>query len=345
MKPRRLSWFISATAALAVSMPVMSSSLAADAEVNLYSARQEPLIQPLLEDFTDETGIEVKLLTGKADSLLQRLRQEGRNSPADVFITTDAGRLHQAQQAGVLQPVESEVLEENIPARYRHPDGEWFGLSLRARPIMYHKDRVDPDELSTYEALTDPKWEDRICIRSSSNVYNQSLVASIIATEGEEAAQEWANGIVANMARPPQGGDRDQIRAVAAGVCDIAIANTYYLGIMLDGEGRDREVAEQINVFWPNQDGRGAHVNISGAGVAAHAPNRDNGIRLIEYLTSTDAQEWYAEANQEYPIRDDVPTSEILQGFGEFNSDDIELYRLGENNAEAVRIMDRAGWR
>ncbi|MBS3800316.1 MAG: extracellular solute-binding protein, partial [Thioalkalivibrio sp.] len=161
MKPRRLSWFISATAALAVSMPVMSSSVVADEEVNLYSARQEPLIQPLLEDFTDATGIEVKLLTGKADSLLQRLRQEGRNSPADVFITVDAGRLHQAQQAGVLQPVESEVLDENIPARYRHPEGEWFGLSLRARTIMYHKDRVDPDELSTYEALTDSKWEDR----------------------------------------------------------------------------------------------------------------------------------------------------------------------------------------
>ncbi|MGM0553424.1 MAG: Fe(3+) ABC transporter substrate-binding protein [Pseudomonadota bacterium] len=341
---RPLSWLIGATAAIAVSMPVMSSSLAAE-EVNLYSARQEPLIKPLLDDFTKETGIDVRLLTGKADSLLQRLRQEGRNSPADVFITTDAGRLHQAREAGVLQAVESETLSANVPARYRHPEGEWFGLSMRARPIMYHKDRVDPSELSTYEALTGPEWEGRICIRSSGNVYNQSLVASMIVTEGKEAAQDWANGIVANMARPPHGGDRDQIRAVADGVCDVAIANTYYLGIMLAGEGRDREAAEQIGVFWPNQDGRGTHVNVSGAGVAANAPNRDNAIRLIEFLSSAEAQQWYAEANQEYPIRDDVPSSDILQGFGEFQSDDIDLYLLGDNNAEAVRIMDRARWR
>ncbi|MFO7953560.1 Fe(3+) ABC transporter substrate-binding protein [Thioalkalivibrio sp.] len=345
MMPPRLSWLISATAALAVSMPVMSSSLAASEEVNLYSARQESLIKPLLEDFTKETGIEVRLLTGKADSLLQRLRQEGRNSPADVLITVDAARLHQAQEADVLQAVESDVLRENVPERYRDPEGMWFGLSSRARPILYHKDRVDPDELSTYEALTDEQWEDRICIRSSSNVYNQSLVAAMVATEGAEAAQDWATGIVDNMARPPQGGDRDQIRAVADGVCDIAIANTYYLGLMLDGEDDDREVAEQIGVFWPNEDGRGTHVNISGAGVTANAPNRDNAIRLLEFLSSTEAQEWYAEVNQEYPIRDDVPASDILQGFGEFKADDIELYRLGNHNAEAVRIMDRARWR
>ncbi|WP_038051998.1 Fe(3+) ABC transporter substrate-binding protein [Thioalkalivibrio sp. ALJ1] len=342
---RPFAWLIGTAAAIAVSMPLVGCSPADEDEVNLYSARQENLIKPLLDDFTDQTGIKVNLVTGGADSLLQRLRQEGRNSPADVFITVDAARLHHASEAGVLQGTESDLLNENIPERYRDPDGLWFGLSSRARPILYHKDRVDPDDLSTYEALTDEKWEGRICIRSSDNVYNQSLVAAMIATEGAEHAQEWANGIVANMARPPQGGDRDQIRAVANGVCDIAVANTYYLGLMLDGEGRDREVAEQIGVFWPNQDDRGTHVNISGAGVTAHAPNRENAIRLLEFMTSNEAQEWYAEVNQEYPIRDDVPASEILQGFGEFKSDDIELYRLGDNNAEAVRIMDRARWR
>lgn len=344
MKPRILSWLAAAAAAIAISLPVTGCSPAED-EVNLYSARQEPLIQPLLEQFTEETGIQVNMVAGGADSLLQRLRLEGRNSPADVLITTDAGRLHQAQQAGVLQAVESDILDESIPARYRDPDGEWYGLSLRARPILYHRDRVDPQELSTYEALTSEQWEGRICIRSSDNVYNQSLVAAMIATEGVEAAEAWAAGIVNNMARRPQGGDRDQIRAAADGVCDVAIANTYYLGLMLAGEGRDREVAEQIGVFWPNQDDRGTHVNISGAGVTAHAPNRDNAIRLIEFLTSRETQQWYAEANQEYPIRDDVPASDILQGFGEFKSDDIDLYILGENNSEAVRLMDRVGWR
>ena len=344
MKFRFFSWLAAGAAAIAVSIPMTGCSPAED-EVNLYSARQEPLIQPLLEQFTEETGIQVNMVTGGADSLLQRLRHEGRNSPADVLITTDAGRLHQAQQAGVLQAVESEILGENIPARYRDPDGEWYGLSLRARPILYHRDRVDPEELSTYEALTGEQWEGRICIRSSDNVYNQSLVAAMIATEGVEAAEAWAAGIVNNMARRPQGGDRDQIRAAADGVCDVAIANTYYLGLMLAGEGRDREVAEQIGVFWPNQDDRGTHVNISGAGVTAHAPNRDNAIRLLEFLTAQEAQQWYAEANQEYPIRDDVPASDILQGFGEFKSDDVDLYILGDNNSEAVRLMDRVRWR
>ncbi|WP_019624869.1 Fe(3+) ABC transporter substrate-binding protein [Thioalkalivibrio thiocyanoxidans] len=345
MSFRPLSWLVMAAAAVAVSMPLVGCSPADEDEVNLYSARQENLIQPLLEQFTEETGIQVNLVTGSADSLLQRLRHEGRNSPADVLITADAARLHQAKQTGVLQAIESDVLNENIPERYRDPEGEWYGLSLRARPILYHKDRVDPEDLSTYGALTDEKWEDRICVRSSDNVYNQSLVAAMIATEGAEAAEAWAEGIVNNMARRPQGGDRDQIRAVADGVCDIAIANTYYLGLMLDGDGRDREVAEQIGVFWPNQDDRGTHVNISGAGVTAHAPNRENAIRLLEFLTSQEAQQWYAEANQEYPIRDDVPASEILQGFGEFESDDIELHLLGDNNSEAVRIMDRVRWR
>nr|WP_237251840.1 Fe(3+) ABC transporter substrate-binding protein [Thioalkalivibrio nitratireducens] len=318
----------------------------ADGEVNLYSARQENLIKPLLDDFTRDTGIQVNLLTGRADELLQRLRLEGRNSPADVLITVDAGNLHQAKEAGVLSPIESEVLTENVPESYRDMDGEWYGLSLRARPIMYHKDKVDPAELSTYEDLADPQWRGRICVRSSSNVYNQSLVAAMIATEGPDATGEWVNGLVANFARPPQGGDRDQIRAVAAGVCDLALANTYYLGAMLAGDdATQRDAAEQIGVFFPNQDGRGTHVNVSGAGVTTHAPNRENGIRLVEYLTSENAQQWYAEANQEYPVRADVPASDVLRSFGEFKADSVNLSLLGAHNAEAVRIMDRARWR
>lgn len=335
--------FTMAALSVALAFPVTAS---ADGEVNLYSARQENLIKPLLDDFTRDTGIQVNLLTGKADELLQRLRLEGRNSPADVLITVDAGNLHQAKQAGVLSTIESQVLNDNIPENFRDPDGQWYGLSMRARPILYNTSEVDPSELSTYEALTDPQWEGRICIRSSSNIYNQSLIASIIASEGAEAAQEWANGIVRNMARPPQGGDRDQIRAAAAGVCDIAIANTYYLGAMLAGDdAAQREAAEKMGVFFPNQEDRGTHVNISGAGVTAHAPNRENGIRLIEYLTGENAQRWYAEVNQEYPVRPNVAASEILSGFGAFKADDLNLSLLGVHNAEAVRIMDRAGWR
>ncbi len=327
----------------ALSLPVVASG---DGEVNLYSARQENLIKPLLDDFTRDTGISVRLLTGRANELLQRLQLEGRNSPADVLITVDAGNLHQAKEAGVLSAIESDVLIERIPENFRDVDGQWFGLSLRARPIMYHKDKVDPTELSTYEALTDPKWRGRICIRSSSNVYNQSIVAAMIASEGSEAASQWAQGLVANLARPPQGGDRDQIRAAAAGVCDVAIANTYYIGGMLAGDdATQREAAEQLGVFFPNQEDRGTHVNISGAGVTAHAPNRENAIRLIEYLTGEEAQRWYAEANQEYPVRPDVPASDILRSFGDFKADSLNLSLLGEHNAEAVRIMDRAGWR
>jgi len=324
----------------------LPASVNADGEVNVYSARQENLIKPLLDDFTRDTGIRVNLLTGRADELLQRLRLEGRNSPADVLITVDAGNLHQAQQADVLSTIESAVLNERIPESFRDVDGQWYGLSLRARPIMYNKAKVDPSELSTYEALTDPKWRGRICIRSSSNVYNQSMVAAMIATNGADAASAWAQGLVANFARPPQGGDRDQIQAAAAGACDIAIANTYYLGAMLAGDdASQRQAAEQLGVFFPNQEDRGTHVNISGAGVTAHAPNRENGIRLIEYLTSEEAQRWYAESNQEYPVREDVPASEILQSFGDFKADSLNLSLLGQHNAEAVRIMDRARWR
>lgn len=318
----------------------------ADGEVNVYSARKENLIKPLLDRFTGESGIQVNLVTGKADALLKRLQTEGRNSPADLLITTDAGRLHRAKAAGVTQAVESTVLSRAVPATFRDPEGHWYGLSLRARPILYVADRIDPAELSTYEALVDPQWKGRICIRSSGNIYNQSLVASLIASDGAEATEQWATGLVANFARPPKGGDRDQIKAAAAGQCDIAIANTYYLaGMLTSSDEVQKAAAQTMRVFWPNQDGRGAHVNVSGASVTAAARNRDNAVKLMEFLAGEEAQAWYAEANGEYPVRGDVKTSDLLDSWGAFKMDSLNLSRLGELNPEAVRLMDRAGWK
>ncbi|MET0120525.1 MAG: Fe(3+) ABC transporter substrate-binding protein [Candidatus Thiodiazotropha sp. 6PLUC9] len=315
-------------------------------EVNLYSARKEKLIKPLLDRFTDETGIEVNLVTGKADALLQRLQSEGRNTPADLLITTDAGRLHRAKAAGVTQSVESEALSEFIPGNFRDPDGHWFGLTLRARPILYVKERVDPSKLSSYEALTDPQWRGRICIRSSGNIYNQSMVASMIEANGIDVTEAWAKSFVKQFARPPKGGDRDQIKAAAAGVCDIAIANTYYLAGMLNSkEASQRKAAEKMGVFWPNQSGRGAHVNVSGAAVIKTAKHKQAAIRLLEFLVSKSSQAWYAETNGEYPVRDDVEEGDTLKAWGEFRLDRINLSRLGELNPEALRLMDRAGWK
>lgn len=338
--------FILILAASALMSP--AAALAAnDGEVNLYSARQESLILPLLEQFENQTGIEVNLVTGGADALIERLEVEGRNTPADVLLTVDAGRLHRATEAGVLQSIESDVLEERVPQHLRHPEGRWYGLSKRARVISYNRDEVDPSELSTYEDLADSKWEGEICIRSSSNIYNQSLLASIIAEHGSEYALEWAEGVVDNMARRPQGGDTAQIRAVASGVCDLAVNNTYYYGRLVDSEdSADQAIAEQVGLFFPNQDGRGTHVNVSGAGVTTHAPNVDEATRLLEFLVSDEAQRWYAEVNHEYPVNPEADVSDIVDDWGyPFNEDELSLTRLGKLNAEAVRIFDRAGWR
>jgi iron(III) transport system substrate-binding protein len=318
----------------------------ADGEVNLYSARKEELIKPLLDRFAAASGIQVNLVTGKDDALLERLKSEGANSPADLFITADAGRLHRARAAGVLQPAESDVLDQSVPAHLRDPEGYWFGLSLRARPVFYAEDRVKPQELSRYEALSDPKWKGRICIRSSNNIYNQSLVASMIASDGEEATESWAKGFVANFARPPKGGDRDQIKAVAAGLCDLAIANTYYYGMMLAGsDDGERQAAEKVRIFWPNQEDRGTHVNVSGVALTAAARNRDNAVKLMEFLVAPESQKWYAETNHEYPVREGVAWSEMLDAWGHFKGDTLNLSVLGENNPAAVMLMDRAGWR
>jgi iron(III) transport system substrate-binding protein len=316
------------------------------AEVNVYSARNEALIKPLLDRFTDETGIKVRLLTGKADALLKRLEVEGRNSPADLLITTDAGRLHRAKVMDLLQPLSSPVLQNQVPAAMRDRDGYWYGLSVRSRPLMYAPDRVNPDELSTYEDLADTRWKGRVCVRSSNNIYNQSLVASMIEARGEAVTTEWVKGLVANFARPPSGGDRDQIKMVAAGLCDVAVANTYYLGGMLEGrDEKQRQAAQKVRIFWPNQNDRGAHINVSGAGVTAFAKNREAAIRLLEFLLNDASQAWYAEVNFEYPVRAGVKVSKLLKSWGEFKPDAINLTLLGDNNPLAVKVMDRAGWR
>lgn len=330
-----------------VSLTMTTTVYAAD-QVNVYSARKEALILPLLDKFTEKTGIEVNLVTGKADALLQRLRAEGKRSPADVFITVDAGRLYRAKEAGVLQPVSSAFLDKKVPPHLKDKDDYWYALSQRARVIFYSKDRVSPTELSSYEDLIDSKWKNRICIRSSNNIYNQSLVASMIDANGEKATQNWLNGLTKTFARPPVGGDKDQLKAAAAGLCDIAIANTYYFGYMLNSTKADEKgAASKLGLFWPNQASgeRGAHVNVSGIGLTRAATNKKAALQLIEFLLSDESQTWYAEVNNEYPVVAGNPFPKSLKQYGTFKSDSLSLTVLGENNRKAVEMMDKAGWK
>jgi iron(III) transport system substrate-binding protein len=330
---------------LGLSLVLGQSVVQAD-EVNVYSARKEALILPLLEKFKAETGIGFNLITAKADALLKRLESEGRSTPADIFITADAGRLQRARDAGVLQPVDNPILAARVPQNLRDKDNYWFGLSQRARVIFYVKEKVDASELSTYEALADEKWKHRICIRSSDNIYNQSLVASMIEADGVDQTEAWARGLVANFARKPAGGDTDQLRAAAAGLCDIAIANTYYFGRLVNSDKeKDQEAANKLGLFWPNQNGRGAHINVSGAGITKYAKHREAAERLLEFLVSADSQTWYAKVNNEYPVVADAAIPATLVSFGKFKSDSLNLTFLGENNRAAVQLMDRAGWR
>jgi iron(III) transport system substrate-binding protein len=330
---------------LSILLIASGASVYAD-EVNIYSAREENLIKPILDIYSQRTGTTINLVTGGADELTQRLELEGANSPADLLLTVDVGRLYRAKEAGLLQSVDSEVLNTAIPAQYRDPEGQWFGISLRSRVVIYDKERVDPADLSTYADLANPKWANKICVRSSSNIYNQSHVASMISRNGVEATEAWVRGLVANFGRNPQGGDRDQINAVAVGQCELAISNTYYLAGMLQSSNpAEVEAAQSVAVFFPDQQGHGAHVNVSGAGVTRAAKNREAAIKLVEFLASEEAQVWYAETNNEYSIREDVPSSKLLQSWGSFKADDIALEELGIHNAEAVRLMDRAGWR
>ena len=330
--------------------PILAFALVANSSaeevVNIYSHRHYEADQILFDQFTEKTGIEVKVVKAGADQLIERLVAEGDDSPADLLVTTDAGRLFRAKDAGVLKSIDSKFLNETIPANLRDPDGMWYALTVRSRVIVYAKDRIDPaTDLSTYEALAEPQWKNRVLARSSSNIYNQSLLASIIAADGSEEALRWAAAVRGNMARAPRGSDRDQVRAVAQGLGDVALANTYYLGLLAtSGEAADRDAYSKVAPFFPNQDGRGAHVNVSGVGVTKSAKNEANAIKLIEFLASDEAQKTFAEANFEYPIKAENNENELLKSWGEFKRDTVDLNALGENNAEAVKVFDRAGW-
>ncbi|MFG6119741.1 MULTISPECIES: Fe(3+) ABC transporter substrate-binding protein [Thalassobacillus] len=318
----------------------------AGGELNLYTGRHYETDQQLYDKFTEETGIKVNVIEGKDDELIARLEREGKASEADLFITADAGRLHRAKDKDLLQEVESDTLNENIPEKFRDEDSNWFGLTKRARVIVYNKETVNEDDIKNYEDLTKDEWNGKVLIRSSDNIYNQSLLASMIATEGEEAAKEWAQGIVDNMARDPKGGDRDQAKAIAAGEGDVAVMNTYYLGQMLNSEDEEEvKVAEDLGVIFPNQDTTGTHVNISGVAMTASSKNKENAVKFMEFLSQEKAQKDFAEANYEYPVNPDVEPAELLQSWGEFEEQDINLTELGENNGKAIKIMNEVGWK
>ncbi|WP_417628559.1 extracellular solute-binding protein [Pararhodobacter aggregans] len=318
-------------------------------EINLYSSRHYDTDLRLYENFTAATGIRINLIEGEGEQLMERIRTEGANSPADIFVTVDGGRLHRAVEAGIFQPIESAVLEERVPANFQHPDNLWFGLSSRAR-VIFTRTGERPDWLNDYEDLADPRLAGELCIRSSSNVYNVSLMAELIEVMGAEAAEEWAAGVNANLARPPQGGDRDQLRALAAGECSVAVSNTYYWGALAASENPDdRAVAEAVEFFYPNQGteaepGRGAHVNISGAGVVVGAPNRENAIRFLEYLVSDEAQAIFADSNNEFPIVPGVEIHGPVAPFTEFRNSGVNVSVYGLNAAQATDIFDRVGF-
>ncbi|MBD2257373.1 Fe(3+) ABC transporter substrate-binding protein [Pseudanabaena sp. FACHB-2040] len=315
-------------------------------EVNVYSSRHYDSDDAIYQRFTEETGIEVNLIEGDADELTERIKNEGANSPADVLVTVDAGRLWRAEQDGLFQPVESTALTQAIPENLRHPEGLWFGLTQRARVLVYNKEAVEPSELSTYEALAEPQWQDRVCVRSSGNIYNQSLLGSMIESDGAAETEDWVEGLVANLAREPEGGDIDQIKAVAAGQCDVAIVNHYYWARLAKSSDPDEQaVTEATGVFFPNQEDRGTHVNISGAGVVANAPNRENAIAFLEFLVTPEAQEIFANSNNEYPVLQGVEIDPVVSELGNFKVDETNVSAYGRNNSEVVKIVDRTGWK
>ncbi len=313
--------------------------------LNLYSSRHYQTDEALYANFEKSTGIRINRIEGPEDPLIERMKSEGERSPADVLITVDMGRLLKAQQLGLFQPVKSALLDEKIPRELRATDGTWYGFSVRARPIFFAKARVEAKQIADYESLADPKWKGKICVRSGMHPYNLSLMSSIIAANGLDKAETWARGIVANLARAPKGGDTDQIKAVAAGECDIALGNTYYFARMMKSEKvDDRSVVEKIGVVFPNQANRGAHINISGAGVAKFAPNKEAAIKFLEYLASGEAQNYFANGNNEYPAvgKADNPVLKLL---GEFKRDSLTMDMVGKNYAAAAQALDRAGWK
>ena len=331
---------LAATAAMALAAMPLSAS--AEGEVNIYSYRQPYLLEPLLNAFEKETGIETNVVFAK-QGLAERLEREGRNSPADVVMTVDISRINELVERDLVQGVDSEVLNSNIPENLRHPEGKWFALTTRGRLIFTSKERVEEGEITTYEELADDKWNDRICTRSGKHPYNIALFSSMIAHHGEEWTEQWLQDVKDNLARKPQGGDRDQIKAIAEGVCDISIGNSYYYGNMLQDENQ-RPIAEQVRLVFPNADGRGTHVNISGISMTQSAPNRENAVKLMEFLSSPEAQRIYAEANTEYPANPEVKPTGLVAEWGEINPDDLSLQTIAENREAAVKLVDRVNY-
>lgn len=323
----------------AFTLSTLATAVQAADEVVVYSARIDELIKPVFDAYTEKTGVKVKFITDKEAPLIARLKAEGANTPADLLITVDAGNLWQAEQAGVLQPTESEVIDANIPAQYRSSTDSWTGLSLRARTIFYSTERVKPQELSTYEALADKNWEGRLCLRTSKKVYNQSLTATLIEAHGAEKTEEIIKGWVNNLATDVFADDTALLQAIDAGQCDVGITNTYYYGRL---HKQDPDL--KVKPFWPNQDGRGVHVNLAGAGVTKHAPHAEQAKKLLEWMTTPEAQSIFAGVNQEYPANPAVPPSAEVASWGAFKADTVATEVAGKRQAEATMLMDRAGW-
>ncbi|UVI28282.1 Fe(3+) ABC transporter substrate-binding protein [Paenibacillus spongiae] len=317
-----------------------------DKVVNVFTARHYDVDSLIYEEFTKQTGIKVNEVKGTAEELVERLKREGESSEADLFVTVDGGVLNYAKQNDVLQPIESATVEQNVPEQWRDKDNNWVGVATRARVIVYAKDRVKPEQLSTYEDLATDKWKGKVLARSSSSLYNQSLLASFVELNGEQKAEEWAKGIVNNFARDPEGGDRDQAKAIAAKVGDVAIMNTYYVGQMLNSKDAEEvKVAENIGVFFPNQDTTGTHLNISGIGLTKHAKNKENAIKLIEFMTGKEGQTILTQGSYEFPVNQAADKPELLKSWGEFKSQQIDYAKLGEHNKKATEILNKVGWK
>ena len=328
-----------------VAMTLVAAPSHAEGEVNLYSYRQPFLIEPMLEEFTRQTGTKVNVVFAKK-GMIEKIKAAGDNNPADAVLTVDIGRLDALHKAGLLEGVDSAVLSGAIPANLRHPDGLWFGLTTRARLALTSKDRVKPGELSTLADLADPKFKGRICTRSGKHVYNVALIASVIAHEGEEAAEKWLSGVRDNLARKPQGNDRAQAKGIHEGVCDVAISNHYYMGKMATNEKKpeQKDWANAVNVQFLDQDGRGNHVNISGAAVIKGAKNRDNAVALLEFLASDMAQNMYATVNFEFPVKDGIMTHELVESWGSFKADNLSLEEIASHRTTATKLVDKVGF-
>ena len=314
--------------------------------VNVFTARHYDVDGTIFDEFTKKTGIKVNEIKGTAEELVERLKREGSSSEADLFITVDGGVLNYAKSNDVLQPLESEEINKNVPAEWRDQDNNWIGMATRARVIVYAKDRVKPEDLSTYEDLAADKWKGKVLVRSSSSLYNQSLIASFIELNGEEQTLEWTKGIVANLARKPEGGDRDQAKAIAAKTGDVAIMNTYYIGQMLNSKDAEEvKVAENIGIFFPNQSTTGTHLNISGIGLTKYAKNKENAIKLVEFMTSKEGQTMLTNGSFEFPVNAEADKPALLEEWGEFKKQQIDYSKLGEHNTKAIELLDKAGWK